>query len=153
MGLRTLVFISLLNATSAFAQDFSALQNLDSSKADLSTSHTKRLVYFWATWCPTCREHIKNVLPKLAELNKFDIITLVMDRDLERAQQFVAKEKIKLKTLRDPDRKLTGPLKVFAVPVWAIFERADTKKSDWKLVTIETGSDDAKMLKALGIQE
>jgi len=147
MGILKPLLFFILFSSYLLAQDFSGLKNLDGTSATVNSSQNKLLVYFWATWCPDCREHVKETLPKLASKKNFDILTVIMDKDTERATQYVAKENIKLKTFRDPDKKLSGPLKVFSVPQWAVFEK---QKNDWKLIITESGSDDQKMLKALG---
>lgn len=147
MGILKVIFLITTLSVSTLAQDFSGLKKLDGSPTAIETTHNKLLVYFWATWCSECRGHIKNMLPKLQEKNKFEIITIVMDKDLERATQYITKESVKLKAFRDPDKKLSGPLKVFSVPVWAVFEK---QKNEWKLVASQAGSDDQQMLKALG---
>lgn len=147
MGILKLILSLILFSPFIIAQDFSGLKNLDGSSAKITTPKNKLLVYFWATWCPDCREHVKDSLPKLEDKKNFDIITIVMDKDTDRATQYITKEKIKLKTFRDPEKKLSAPLKVFSVPQWAVFEK---QKNDWKLIVTESGSDDQKMLKALG---
>lgn len=149
MGIRTLITILVLFSMQIWAQDFSGLKNLDGTPAKIETQHKKMLVYFWATWCPDCREHVKNSLPKYQSENKYELVTVVMDKDLDRAKQYIEKEKVSLKTFRDPDRKLSGPLKVFSVPVWAVFEKDQDK---WKIVKSEPGTDDEKMLQALGVK-
>lgn len=146
--LRTLLLgLTLSFSTAIFAQEFSGLTTMDGKPAVLDGKQNKMLVYFWATWCPDCRDHMKNHMPKLAESKNFDVITIVMDKDLDRATQYLAKENVKLKTFRDPEKKLTGPLKVFSVPTWAVFEK---QKNEWKKIAHESGSDDEKMMKALG---
>lgn len=131
----------------AFAQDFSGLTTMEGKPVVLDGKQNKMLVYFWATWCPDCRDHMKNYMPTLAASKNFDLITIVLDKDLDRASQYVTKENIKLKTYRDPEKKLIGPLKVFSVPTWAVFEK---QKNEWKLTAHESSSDDEKMMKALG---
>lgn len=98
------------------------------------------LVYFWASWCPDCREKLAGALGQLqAEFPKAKIVTVNSDRDEAKGIAFIEAEKISLPVYRDSDKTLSKALKLFAVPSWAVLKQE--KKGLWKVLMSATGSD------------
>lgn len=96
-------------------------------------------VYFWASWCPDCREKLGGPLAKFAKDNPgVNLVTVNSDRDEAKGAGYVDGEKISLAVYRDTDRTLSKSLKIFAVPAWAIL---DKKGDTFEVVASSTGSD------------
>lgn len=96
-------------------------------------SADKRLFYFWATWCSTCEEKLKKVLPQLQKKHtNISLVTINLDNELERTQYFVKKNQISLPVFFDPNDQVRKTLKISAVPFWALYKKAVS--GNWELV-------------------
>ncbi len=88
------MFAAILKAESA--PDFQA-ETIDGRKFDLRDFRGKVvLLDFWAAWCPPCRESVpelKRIKQKFATAN-FEIISLSLDSDEQRARSFIAENKM-----------------------------------------------------------
>jgi|GEM_PF-5513306 len=100
----------------------------------------KVLLYFWASWCPDCREKLGGPLPELAkEFPKASVLTVNADRDEEKGLAYAEEKKLALPVYRDEEKVLTRALKVFGVPAWAVVEKK--KDGSFALLKAATGSD------------
>lgn len=135
-------------AADSFSKDtFSQLKPLKGVSEISTKKAKKRLVYFWAEWCPDCKEKLGGDLGKLDSSPEVDVITINTDRDVNRAEHYMARENLKLPVYTDPQKAFRKPLKVFSVPHWAVMsQQAD---GSWKVVDTQSGSDFEKLQKAL----
>lgn len=108
--------------------------------------HDKILAFFWGSWCSECKEKMATVLPEIERQGKAKVITLSMDKDLEKIDYVIRTKNITLPVYLDKDRNLTKKLKVFAVPHWAVFK---ANGENWDLVRTESGFSEAKVAEAL----
>ena len=116
-----------------------ALANADNLIENLRAGD-KVFVYFWASWCPECREKLSGDLQRLqANYPKFKFITVNADRDPAKGLLFAESEKLKLPIYRDDDKSLTKSLKLFAVPAWAVLEKSQA--GTWQARMASTGAD------------
>ena len=160
MGLlnkKILIALLFITGSSAFAEvntlDESLLRGLKSTEgtAFAPNGENKKLVYFWATWCPSCRQKFQNGdLAKLDQAAGVELVAVNTDKEVERAKNFLAKAKPSFKVVRDETKALTNALGAKVAPYWAVLER-DAKAKTWKVVAAEEGADLDKMHKALGI--
>ncbi len=133
-----------LGADKISESDFGTLRSLDGTQPILDAKKNKRLVYFWATWCPDCKEKIGKDLVELGKNSQIEVLAVSTDKDVERVRHYVTKEKVLITTFRDPDKILTKQLKVFSVPTWAVLQK-DLKSKEWSIVATESGSDFEKI--------
>ncbi len=86
------------------------------------------LLYFWATWC----EHCKISLPKLAQsqniLNQanIDVITISLDNDKQKLEDFLSNVKIPWKTICDFqswEGKIVNDYAIFATPIMILVDK------------------------------
>lgn len=106
-----------------------------------------RLLYFWASWCPDCREKLTSELDGFVRKNPgLDLVTVNLDRDFDKGKSFLTEEKIAFSVIRDEEKELRKKLNVYAVPGWAVLTK---KGSDWVLVKSEAGSDMAAIQQAV----
>ena len=107
----------------------------------------KILLYFWATWCPDCKEKIANVFPKWPLPADTQLVTVNTDKQIDRAHHYVSKEKMPFTVVRDEAKSISSALKVFSVPFWAVV--AQDTKGAWNIVDSQAGGDIDKMKAAL----
>lgn len=112
------------------------LTKLDASPANLGQKQ-KLLLYFWATWCPSCRDKLTGKLASLAEREDLDVWTVNLDQSRDRAQSFVERERIKVQVVRDETKTLQELFQVSALPHWVLLEKAE---GTWNLVDSGTGA-------------
>lgn len=86
-----------------------------------TTENQKAVIYFWAEWCPDCREKLKGELRDLHRQG-IQIFTINRDRRPDKAKHFLNKYDIELPVYLDPSRKMSKALKAFSVPHWAVIQ-------------------------------
>jgi thiol-disulfide isomerase/thioredoxin len=142
--MKIFLILAFLLCSAALARaetvSLASLQGLK-NPVSLQEQKGKLLVYFWASWCPDCRDKFKTgALTNLqAEFPQAKVITVNSDRDEAKGASFVEEEKISLPVFRDKDKALSKSLKLFAIPSWAVLER--NKSSEWEIVKSSTGSE------------
>lgn len=137
---------TLFAAENIPGSDIEKLTRMDGSS--FKTDKNKLLLYFWATWCPDCKEKLHGDLKYLKVPERAELVTVNTDKDAERALHYISKESVQLPVTRDNDKTVAKALKVFSVPFWAVLER-ETDGS-WKVKDSESGGNLAKMKSALG---
>ena len=142
------LLMAFVVAAQLMALPLQGLKNMDGAEAKLSHEKNTELVVFWATWCPDCKAHLTKELPVLNKEKNVAVITINTDRSEGRARAYVEKTNLKLPVFRDPTRNLRKSLKVFSVPHWAVYKRAD-QKSQWKLVDAAPAFEWERINKAL----
>jgi thiol-disulfide isomerase/thioredoxin len=132
---------SLASANDVVSLD--QLKPLGTEQTKISDEHV--LIYFWASWCPECREKFANgtLVGIQKEFPQTKIITVNADRDPARGKAFADAEKITLPIFRDDDRSLAKGLKIFGVPAWAVLNRS--KDGLWNVQKSATGIDLAEV--------
>lgn len=106
------------------------------------------LLYFWATWCPDCKEKLKKHLPEFQTATKATVFAISTDRDQEKVLQFLQNSDIQISTFLDPEKVVRGPLKIIAVPSWALIERRDS--ATWVVKGRGTATDLSQIYLAAG---
>lgn len=128
------------------AETMSTLTKLDGSVFPIESP--RAFVYFWATWCPDCKEKLHKEFPTMQLPSDVTLVTINTDKDLGRAKNYVEKENLKLPVVRDNNKELAKRLKVFSVPFWAILEKAG---AGWQVVDAEAGGNFDKAKAALKV--
>lgn len=139
---KLLIAFILISFSSARADDFVSLSSLKELRnaTPVEKMDGTALVYFWASWCPDCREKLSGALGKLqAEFPKAKIITVNSDREEAKGIGFLEAEKITLPVYRDTDKALSKSLRLFAVPSWAVLKKGADNR--WNVLMSSTGSD------------
>lgn len=139
-------FIFLLSSIAGQA----GLQDLAPFKAGTEDpKKNKKLVMFWASWCTTCKDKLANSLPALNQKPDVTVITVNMDKEAKRAENYIEKNKVALSVYLDPEKKLRNELQIFSVPHWAVYQR-ESEKAEWKLVKSEAAFENDHINQALG---
>jgi thiol-disulfide isomerase/thioredoxin len=134
---------------SAANLNFAALADLEGHPAALTAPaapDSRRIVFFWATWCPTCKAKLTDVLPRL-KTPQLEVVTVNMDEDPGRARNYVRKYDVKLPVFSDPGQKAQRELNVTTSPHWAVFK---PEGAGWALIDAAPGFDTQRLNHALG---
>ncbi len=96
---------------------FFKLEGADNNSYQLNDFKDKIVfINFWASWCTPCRKE----LPMLDQLqDKFDnlvVLAINIDRDIENANQFLEKYKIRSRVLFDPQTNVVSSFGAVAMP-------------------------------------
>jgi thiol-disulfide isomerase/thioredoxin len=125
-------------------------QGLDQSQLELATVKDKLVIaHFWATWCAPCRKEMPSLerLSQKLDPNKFALIGISVDEDINLVKEFKLKYGIKFARFIDIDMALAkGRFGVTAFPETFIIGR------DGKLVRHMMGEhewDTPAMIKVL----
>lgn len=116
--------ISLLSNANIANADSAQMANLMQNLKPLNSENQKpqhqsskeKLVYFWATWCPDCKEKLTSTLKENHLYDQFDVYLVATDKSEEKIEHFQRKFSIKNQVMLDPDRSLQKALKVFSIP-------------------------------------
>ena len=118
---------SLCWAAETFTKEqFSSLKNFSSQKMLNDEKETDyRVLYFWATWCPDCKEKITGDLNSVAS-SRVQVYAVATDKDSAKIQDYLTTNKVLVPVLEDKDKKFQKMAQVFAVPTVMVFKKAGT---------------------------
>lgn len=76
------------------------------------------IIFFWATWCPHCREELTVMNKRIEELTKKGIKIAAVDlgEKLEIVKSFVQKNAVKMEVFIDEESSLEEPYGIIGVP-------------------------------------
>ncbi len=139
LGIGALIIPRLHGETTSYCESF-GVRKLDGKKEAPSFSlkdlngnqvalHDYRgkpvLLFFWATWCISCKEDIV-LLEKFSQgkRDQFEILTLVIDGEKEkRVKRVVEKYKINFPVLLDADEKIARAYGIWMIPTTFLINR------------------------------
>ena len=80
----------------------------------------KAVIFFWATWCPHCREQIKELNAQSEAILQKGIKILLVDvgEETQEAQAYSQRNKIKLDIFLDRDSSVADNYRVIGVPTF-----------------------------------
>ncbi len=103
------------------APEFS-LPGLDGKEVSLShlRGNKSAILFFWATWCPHCREALKELNEQAAEIEGkgIKIILINFGESQKEVQSYVNRNEIKLTVLLDKESTLGEPYAIIGVPTF-----------------------------------
>ena len=78
------------------------------------------IVFFWATWCPHCREALKELNGQAAQLEEKGIKVLLVDIGESAAEvnEHVTRNKINFEVFLDTESTLSEPYGIIGVPTF-----------------------------------
>ncbi len=117
-----LIFTALLFFVSTAKANLDEFQIQDVQKNKIEFKTSKVLVYFWATWCPDCKQGLRQKLPSLGGP---DVTMLGVNTDAteDKVIDYLKTEKITLPSLVDRDKALRKKYSVFSVPTALVFKK------------------------------
>lgn len=123
------------------------LTPLEISQTKEFSSEKETLIYFWATWCPDCKDKLTSVFKDPLLYQRYNVILLATDKDPQKVKHFVEKNKIEPFVYLDPDRRLQKELKVFSVPSLVRLNSLSTESSAFSVKATQAGGDIGSLLK------
>jgi thiol-disulfide isomerase/thioredoxin len=148
MGILKYTFFLLISlnlmATTLEKEQFENLKTIHQTN-DLASN--QKLLYFWASWCPNCKESMKTKLVDLKN-EQVDVVTVNVDEDVKRAHHYIEEEKVQFPVIRDEEKKLRQVLKIFAVPSWAVLKK---ENNQWVVKASQVGNDFKEIKKSLAL--
>ncbi len=119
-----LFFTTEVFAASISMKALSELKTLDGKSYESNSGKDLKLLYFWATWCPDCKEKMRGQLKEVAANEQFNFLFINTEKDLDLIKNFVEKEQVKFDVFTDFDKSIRKTLKVFSVPQWVLLKRS-----------------------------
>jgi peroxiredoxin len=107
-----------LIGTAAPGFKLAQLKNGDVVSLDSLRKGGKAVLFFWATWCPHCREQLKAMNEKRAELDKLGATIQLIDVGEERlaVEKFMNAKGYDFNVLLDSDSSVAEAYGVIGVP-------------------------------------
>ena len=101
-----------------------AAPNLTLPKTDgtsgniVSSDHTKKVLVFWATWCPHCREELEHINGQLAmiEAKGIKIVLVDIGETVDEVKAYLTQHKINMPSFIDEENALQEPYDLVGVP-------------------------------------
>jgi thiol-disulfide isomerase/thioredoxin len=146
---RILGFLLLLVSVTALSLEITSeqlgqMKDLSGKAYDSGGGKDLKLIYFWATWCPSCKEKMKGPLKDVAKWPWAQLLLVSTEKDLGLVKNFVEKEDISFDIFADVTKSVRKSLGITAVPAWALLRR---KGNSFEVLDSDIGFDEAKILK------
>lgn len=130
MCLLLALFFSLITCLQAKepvpAPDFT-LKDTRQGSVTLSSYKNKSavLLFFWATWCPFCREELKTLNSRYADLVKDNVEVLGIDigESQYRVEKFIRNYALLFRMLLDKDNSVAYSYNIVGVPTLVLIDK------------------------------
>ena len=101
------------------AKDFT-LNTLNAKNVNMTKFRNgkKMIMFFWATWCPHCREQLAQLNGQRQEIERKGIKIILVDlgEGKEQVRSYVKKNKVNLDVFLDEDESLSEEYQIEGVP-------------------------------------
>ena len=107
------------------AGDFT-LKSLDGKKIKMSEQKGKNnaILFFWTTWCPTCRVVFPKVLDDSKKLQERGIrlILINIGEDESKVRDYIQSKQIPVPVLLDPKWKVADSYGIYQIPTFVMID-------------------------------
>jgi len=89
------------------------------------------VLFFWATWCPHCREQLEDLSRRQADLKKDGVELLLIDlgEDAETVRSFLDRRGMDFPVLLDLEGEVSDSYRVTGVPTFFLIDKEGIVKS------------------------
>ena len=122
----------------------SELNSLTPVKTTESPNKKEILLYFWATWCPDCKEKLTSVFKEEKLFAKYNVYLISTDKDLEKVAHFQNKNSLMPYVYIDLKKDLQRKLNIFSVPTIVKLARTNNEIT---VLNTQTGGDISDFIK------
>lgn len=101
------------------------LENLAGGQTSLSDFRVRPvMLFFWATWCPYCRDKFPDLGKEYAEMKKSGIELLAIDigEPKERVEKFLSNKNAEFPVLLDSDSRVAYAYSLIGVPTFILID-------------------------------
>jgi peroxiredoxin len=109
------------------------LNNTKGAKVNLAQYRDNQptIVFFWATWCPHCREQIKELNKNKDKISGQGIKILLVDvgEDAAQVNKYVSKNNLALDIVLDQEQKVSEDYGLIGVPTFFFVDKNGTIKA------------------------
>jgi thiol-disulfide isomerase/thioredoxin len=148
---KSLCIILFLFSSNAFSSekivvtntDLESVPNINGQLLNTGSGGEFKLLYFWATWCPNCKEKFNGALNEFKKVKNMDLILISTEKDSALVKNYVEKQNISDAVYLDRDKVLRKKLNIDAVPAWALVKRTT---AGFEVVATDIGFDDAEVM-------
>ena len=114
------------------APDFT-LKNLKGDKVSLSQARNGEpsIVFFWATWCPHCRQQLKELNKQQEAIAKQGLKIILVDvgENASLVSKHLSKNNIAMDVLLDEDSEVSANYGLIGVPTFFFIDKEGTVKA------------------------
>jgi cytochrome c biogenesis protein CcmG, thiol:disulfide interchange protein DsbE len=130
LALKLPTIIAAFNVQGTLAPDFS-IQTSDNSTFTLSKADGKKVLIFWATWCPPCEVELEriNELVKVGKIPPDAILAIAINDDPQFVNKVSRERGYLFKWACDANGEIADQFKVRATPSMAFID--GNKKIAW----------------------
>jgi len=120
-------FLKMRNGTSGAAKgtavDFS-LQDLEGDALNLEEQDDNLILFFWATWCPHCRNKFPKLNKAYSTMQNNDIEVWAIDtgEPKSKVESFIEARSVKFPVLLDIKQEVAGKYKILGVPTFIFID-------------------------------
>jgi len=115
----------LADKTGNLAVNFNLL-DLEDKETSLSKFRGKPVIlFFWTTWCPFCREELKQLNLMHRELSEsgVEVLAINVEERAEKVQRFMQRYSFSWKVLLDKDATVAGDYGILGVPTYILIDK------------------------------
>ena len=89
------------------------------------------IIFFWATWCPHCREALDTLGARVPEIEKQAIKVIVVDvgEGKNDVESYLKAHDVKLEVFFDEDSSVSSDYSILGVPTFFLISSEGTIKS------------------------
>lgn len=131
-------FSFFLQAKEIPSSQLAHLKDINGLSFDVASAKDYQILYFWATWCPSCKEKMKGPLAEIAKANNLDIRLINTEKDFALVKNYVDREKITLPVYVDADKSMRNTFAVNPVPHWVLLRK---QSNSFSIIDSEVGWD------------
>lgn len=114
------------------AVDFKLLDLGGKEIAFTGSSGKPALLFFWATWCPFCRDELPHLQKQYPDLRKagIDVLAIDVGESRERVEKFLSKkDKLEFPILLDSDSHVASAYNLVGIPTFILIDAKGKIKS------------------------
>lgn len=116
---------ALQTKTGKLAADFKLL-DLENKEVSLSSLEGRgRVLFFWTTWCPYCRQELKNLSDMYKDFRKegIELLAINIGEPHDKVDNFVKKNNLAFRVFLDTDMAVAESYAILGVPTYILIDK------------------------------
>jgi len=114
------------------APDFT-LKTVQGNTVNMSTYRAGKpvIVFFWATWCPHCRQQISRLHKRIPELERAGIRVIIIDiqESAKKVQGYLERNRIKADICLDTQGTVSDQYGILGIPAYFLIDNQGTVRA------------------------